>query len=184
MDRYTKKSKSLENKVKDNIFDPQGWGVIFFDLKMSKTYKNIFVKVDETDKITDEFFENNAGLPFDLQDNFHVCLWGKSWCGKSNAISQMLEKYYIHKIKPQHMYIFSPSFEYDKSYTPIWNYLKLKLGDEYGSHVLKAPAQGVLNNILAEQQKLQQINTDWKFEKSYNHLERSTANNFKASLKR
>lgn len=58
--------------------------------KSNKTYTDIFQIVDEKHKITPADFVEDAGLPFGLSDNYHVCLWGKSRCGKSTIISQLM----------------------------------------------------------------------------------------------
>lgn len=73
-------------------------------------YVDVFNKVDGKHIINKFDYIPNAGLPFKFDDNFHICFYGKSRSGKSNAISKLLQHHYVHQIEPKNIYIFSPSF--------------------------------------------------------------------------
>jgi len=108
---------------------------------------NPFSKIEETDECPGVFIEN-GGLPYELSDNYHTIITAKSWAGKSNIISKLLNNYYIHRFKPQNIFIASPTFEYDKTYTPIRNYMKWKLQEEYKNHVKDHPDKTMFDKIL------------------------------------
>ena len=80
-------------------------------------------------------YTDNASLPYELSDNYHIVVVGASWAGKSNFVNRLLMHYYLHKIAPDCIYIFSPSFRTDKSYQPVRNYLRHELKEKYDQHV-------------------------------------------------
>lgn len=67
----------------------------------------------------------NCAIPnINLDDCPHICVFGKSWCGKSNFISCLLLHHFVHTIPYNNIIIFSPTFDTDKSYQAVWWYLK------------------------------------------------------------
>lgn len=84
----------------------------------NKKEKQIFCDKSWVNGYDDEcYFVNNCFIPnIDLNDCPHICVFGKSWCGKSNFISCLLLHHFIHIIPYNNIIIFSPTFDNDKSY--------------------------------------------------------------------
>lgn len=82
-------------------------------LKMTEKYIDVFNDIDEKHIITANDFILNAGLPFDLDSMYHICYYAKSRSGKSCHIAHLLMHHFLHTIRPENVYIFSPSFRTD-----------------------------------------------------------------------
>lgn len=73
---------------------------------------------------TDDYVKN-AGLPdnYDLESTYNIAIYGRSRSGKGVIINSLMCHYYLFKVDPENIYIFSPSFKSDKTYQAAWNYL-------------------------------------------------------------
>lgn len=123
--------------------------------------KKIFENKQHYDNITNDDYVNNCCIPnINLDDCPHICVFGKSWCGKSNFICCLLLHHFIHKIEYQNIIIFSPTFDTDVSYQPIWWYLK----EQYDKHNnnnynwFKQIDIDKINNIVNKQNELKDVN--------------------------
>jgi len=114
-------------------------------------YIDLFDKVDPEHRITANDYVKNAALPFDLDSAYHITVYGWSRSGKSNFISKIMQHHFVHKIKPQNIWIMSPSFWTDDSYTPVRNYLRENLGDNFENHIKSSPDLELLNEVLGAQ---------------------------------
>lgn len=90
-------------------------------MEISGAGKEITIFSDEheiKDSDRDDLFLQGIEL---LRNNIIIC--GQSMSGKSSLLQNMLTKKYVHKIKPEHIYIFSKTASYDMAYRPLLKWL-------------------------------------------------------------
>lgn len=81
---------------------------------------SVFDKTDWHHIIDPNDYIENASLPFEMLDNmYHIGVFGMSRCGKGNFICKLFQHFYLHKVDPTEIYIFSPSFNTDVTYAPL-----------------------------------------------------------------
>lgn len=102
-----------------------------------------------------------------LENMYHIGVFGMSWCGKSNFIARLFQHFYLHKIDPTEIYIFSPSFNTDVTYAPIWHYLQRHLKETYNDHVKLRPDLEVIKDIMKQQEKAMILNDQARYWQVY-----------------
>lgn len=86
--------------------------------------KSVFTNTDSNHIINESDYIENAGLPFDLDTVYNMAIYGRSRSGKGVIMARLLQHYYLFKVAPENIYIFSSSFKSDKSFQSVRNYLK------------------------------------------------------------
>lgn len=91
---------------------------------MEQTSTSVFNKTDWHHIISPDDYVDNASLPYDLFDDmYHIGIFGMSRCGKGNMIARLFQHYWLHKIDAHCIYIFSPTFNTDITFSSIRHYL-------------------------------------------------------------
>lgn len=78
--------------------------------------ESIFTNTEEGHIINEDDFVPNAGLPFDIDSVYNMAIYGWSRSGKGVIMARLLQHYYLFKVSPENIYIFSASFKSDKSF--------------------------------------------------------------------
>lgn len=102
--------------------------------------------------------------------------WSRS--GKGVLIARLLQHYYLHKIDPKNIFIYSPSFKSDKSFQSVRNYLWFHLQEKFEQHVEDLPNMDKIKEIIASQYKALQLNDDvWYWKQMSTQKFSQTSNN-------
>lgn len=74
-------------------------------------------------------FNKNLGLTdyIDVSDCYNILFCGWSRSGKGVFINSLFIQDLIHRVKPENIIVFSPTFSTDKSFAALKNYLKFSL---------------------------------------------------------
>ena len=86
--------------------------------------KWLFDEVKEDTVLASDFNPNLGIEGLSLKDCWHIAYIGWTRAGKSNMICKTIMYDLMHRIPYSNIIVFSPSFETDSSYLPIWYKLK------------------------------------------------------------
>lgn len=71
-----------------------------------------------------------------------------------------MTQYFIHKIKPKNIYVFSPTIRDDPSYNSLRNHLRNYLGTRYNEHVFDKINIDILNKVWDAQNSIKKNNEE------------------------
>lgn len=125
--------------------------------------ESVFTNTNEHHIITEDDYIPNAGMPFDLDTVYNMAIYGRSRSGKGVIMARLLQHYYLFKIAPENIFIFSASFKSDKSFQSVRNYLKYQLGPKFDKNIQDVPDMSVLNDIIKNQYEAMQLNDDVRY---------------------
>lgn len=93
-------------------------------------------------------------------DQYNILICAKSRAGKSCFLNCLMTQFFIHKIKPKNIYVFSPTIRDDPSYNSLRNHLRNYLGTRYNEHVFDKINIDVLNKVWDAQNLIKKNNEE------------------------
>ena len=118
----------------------------------------IIEEIDEDIDVTPSMKKENMFGSIDLDRN-NIIISGQSISGKTTILNNMLLKYWIWKIQPSNIFIFSKTASFDLAYRPFIRWVVNKIKKEGGVlNIFESIDMQVIRGVVDEQKKLKKLN--------------------------